>query len=296
MQVVLFTKFLEGMSIEQMGETVKDLGYDGFDLAVRSRHAVNPDNIADALPTAMTHWNRLGLRCPMITLGTEANDPDAPETIHVFEAAGAAGIPLIKIGYFPFPPEADYWSLIDEARARLKGFIRLAARTGVKAVYHTHSGSVLGSNCAGLTHLLRDFDPEHLGAYVDMGHMAVEGEDVQMGLSMVRGHLCVIGAKDARFVRVNDADEPAPWGKHFVYLGQGAAAWKPALRLLHSWKFKGPFTVHTEYTLDREIMRAVGGVDSSSAALEMRERGRVADLQFLRDSWAEVVADATSAN
>jgi sugar phosphate isomerase/epimerase len=289
MQVVLFTKFFEGMPVETMGDLAAKLGYDGFDLAVRPGHAIDPANVATALPPAVERWRQQGLACSMISLSTDAIDPDAPETVATFEAAGAAGVPLIKIGYFSFKAGDDYPEVLGRARDSLERFSRLAQRTGVRAMYHTHNGPLLGSNCAGLLHLLRGFDPQHLGAYVDMGHLATGGEDVRMGLSMVRPWLAAIGAKDARFAKMDEADA-APWAQHFVYLGEGAADWPAALRLLHSWDFAGPFTVHTEYTLDQEVTQTVGGVDRSAAAEEMREHGRTADLQFLRDAWSALNA------
>ncbi len=289
MQVVLFTKFFEGMPVEKMGDLAAELGYDGFDLAVRPGHAVSPENVTTALPAAIKQWRRQGLACSMISLSTDAIDPDASETVATFRAAGECGVPLVKIGYFPFKSGDDYPDVVGRARESLEGFSRLAERTGVRAMYHTHNGPLLGSNCAGLLHLLEGFDPAHLGAYVDLGHLATGGEEVAMGLSMVRPWLAAIGAKDARFAPVDDPDA-APWARHFVYLGEGAADWPAALRLLHSWDFAGPFTVHTEYTLDPEITRTVGGVDRSAAAEEMRVHGRTADLQFLRDAWAALDA------
>ncbi|MDP6349639.1 MAG: sugar phosphate isomerase/epimerase [Chloroflexota bacterium] len=290
MQVVLFTKFFEGMPVEAMGDLAAKFGYDGFDLAVRPGHAIDPANVTTALAPAVEHWRRQGLDCPMISLSTDAIDPDDPATVATFRAAGESGVPLVKIGYFPFEGGSDYPAVVEAARATLGRFSELAQRTGVRAMYHTHNGPLLGSNCAGLLHLLEGFDPVHVGAYVDMGHLATGGEDVAMGLSMVRLWLAAIGAKDARFAPVDDPDA-APWPRHFVYLGEGAADWPAALRLLHSWDFTGPFTVHTEYTLDQEVTRTVGGVDRSVAAEEMREHGRTADLRFLRDAWASLNTD-----
>ncbi len=288
MQAVIFTKMFQELNVEQTGERAQALGFDGLDLAVRPGFCVNPSNAPDALPDAVAVWSDMGLATPLISLAVDANDPDDPETRGVFEAAGKARVESIKIGYFPFSVGDDYWSLVASARRALEGFAKLSEQTGVKSVCHTHSGPNLGSNSAGLMHLLRDFDPESLGGYVDMGHMAVEGEDAEMGLAMVRNHLAAIGAKDARFIELDNPDAPAPWGKHFVFAGQGATPWKQVLGLLHSWRFEGPFSVHGEYTSDQSVIATVGGLDTGDEAHRLRQEGIVADLKFLKGLWAEV--------
>ena len=189
MQLVRFTKFWEDLDARQLGERARDLGYDGLDLAVRDGHAISADNVAAELPGAVRAWREIGVDCPMISSSTDLIDPAAADAVALFEAAAAAGVPRIKIGYFKFNPCESFEDLWSMARGRLDGFERLSRRTGVQTMYHTHSGQCLGSNCAGLRHLLQGYDPQHVGAYVDLGHMAINGEDVQMGLAMLRDRL-----------------------------------------------------------------------------------------------------------
>ena len=44
MQIVVFTKIFQELDVQQTGDTVRDLGFDGFDLAVRPGHCVSPQN------------------------------------------------------------------------------------------------------------------------------------------------------------------------------------------------------------------------------------------------------------
>ena len=282
MQLVRFTKFWEALSIRQLGERASDLGYDGLDLAVRDGHAINAGNVINALPAAVRAWRDLGVDCPMISASTDLIDPAADEAVTLFEAAAAAGVPRIKIGYFKFNPGDSFDELWTLARRRLEGFERLSRRTGVQTLYHTHSGQCLGSNCAGLRHLLQDYDPEHVGAYVDLGHLAINGEDVQMGLAMLRGRLSAIGGKDARHFPDRRPDRRASFADGFVLLGQGAAEWPEAMALLKAWDFNGPITVHTEYTSDQDVISTVGAGEYTAEAIALRARGEVEDLAYLR--------------
>ena len=154
MQLVRFTKFWEDLSVRQLGERARELGYDGLDLAVRDGHPINIDNVTDELPGAVRAWRELGVDCSMISSSTDLIDPDAADAVTLFEAAAAAGVPRIKMGYFKFTPGDSFEELWSLARRRLDGFERLSRRTGVQTMYHTHSGQCLGSNCAGMRHLL----------------------------------------------------------------------------------------------------------------------------------------------
>ncbi len=282
MQLVRFTKFWEDLSVRQLGERARELGYDGLDLAVRDGHPINIDNVTDELPGAVRAWRELGVDCPMISSSTDLIDADAADAVTLFEAAAAAGVPRIKMGYFKFTPGDSFEELWSLARRRLDGFERLSRRTGVQTMYHTHSGQCLGSNCAGMRHLLQDYDPRQVGAYVDLGHLAINGEDVQIGLAMLRDRLSAIGGKDARHFPDERPDRRARFADGFVLLGQGAAEWPEAIELLKAWGFSGPITIHTEYTTDQEVIGTVGAGEYTPEAIALRARGEVEDLAYLR--------------
>lgn len=283
MQLVRFTKFWDDLDVRRLGERARDLGYDGLDLAVRDGHAITPANVTKELPDAVRAWRDLGVDCPMISSSTDLIDPDATDAVTLFEAAAAAGVPRIKIGYFKFSSGTSFEELWSLARRRLEGFEQLSRRTGVQTLYHTHSGQCLGSNCAGMRHLLQDYDPQQVGAYVDLGHLAINGEDVQIGLAMLRDRLSAIGGKDARHFPDERPDRRARFADGFVLLGQGAAEWPEAIALLKSWGFNGPITVHTEYTTDQDVIGTVGAGEYTPEARALRARGEVEDLAYLRE-------------
>ena len=288
MKIVLFSKFHETFQPRELGEFLRGVGYDGIDLAVRRGHPVNPQNVGTSLPEAVRLWADMSLTCEMLTVEPDLIDPSSADSVAIYEAAAEAGIPLVKTGFFNYLPGDDYWQKVADARRALEGFVRLGERTGVKTIYQNHSGNCLGSNCAGLMHLIQGFDPNWIGVYVDGGHMAIDGEDVEMGLAMCNGYLTVIGAKDARDIPDERPDAPAPYGSAFVFLGQGAAHWPRLLRTAKASGFDGPISVGTEYTEDQKVMFTVGGKDLSDQAASRRAVGLVEDLRFLRREWVRV--------
>jgi sugar phosphate isomerase/epimerase len=280
-QIVLNSKFFRALDIRALGDRARQLGFDGIDVMIRPGHPVHPGNIATALPEAVTVWADQGLTCPLASAPVTLVDPDAPEVECVYAGCAAAGVPRLKIGFFPFTPGADYWALVGTAREALAGFARLSERYGVQTVYQVHSGPLLGSNCAGLMHLLRGFDPVRLGAYPDLGHMVLDGEDYAMGLAMLGEHLSIVGVKDAYHAPRLAGSEP-PFLPRFVPLGRGAVNWRRALGALRARGFDGAFSVHTEYEFDESIMRQVGYADATPPKLEEWAQS---DAAYLRRMW-----------
>src|SRR5712691_2386658 len=171
MRYVYFTKMLQTLDLAGLVAFFKEVGLDGADLAVRPGYPVNPDNALTELPRAVKVFKDEGLVIGLVTAPTTLNDPESAVARTLFDACGKAGVPAMKIGYFPY--QGGFDAALSDARKRLAGFARLATKTGVRACYHTHSGNYLGSNGAGLRLLLQDLDAHHVGAFLDTGHTAV---------------------------------------------------------------------------------------------------------------------------
>ncbi len=90
-------------------------------------------------------------------------------------------------------------------------------------------------------------DEIHFREAADFGHMALDGEDIAMGLSMVREYLCAIGVKDGFHSHKPDA-EPA-YEHQFAKLGEGSVHWRTAVRALSEAGFTGPWSIHTNTKL-----------------------------------------------
>ena len=61
MRLIVFSKMLKEKSIAELVDLAQRHGYNGYDLAVRPGHPVNPDNAAQALPQAAAQMAQAGL-------------------------------------------------------------------------------------------------------------------------------------------------------------------------------------------------------------------------------------------
>ena len=256
MEIILFTKFLKGHRVEEIGEIARGIGVDGLDLAIRQGQCVNPENARDTLAGAVTSWQGYGLTVPMATLEGKWVDPMLPELQQVFAACGDAGIPCIKLGYWGWQPAQHYWDGVDAIRRSLDQFQQLGQRYGVCSLIHTHSGNYYASNASGAMQLVNGFDPRYVAVYLDPAHLALDGEYLPMGLDIVRDYLRMVGVKNARHVPVFSAKRTG-WVTDFCALQEGLVNWKEAIRLLHGMGYDGPLSFHAEYTARESWPEAV---------------------------------------
>jgi sugar phosphate isomerase/epimerase len=240
MRYVYFTKTLQALDVPGLVAFCKDVGLDGVDLAVRPGYPVTPDNALTELPKAVQAFRDAGLTVGLVTAATSLNDPSSRAARTLFEACAKAGVPAVKIGYFPYRGKVE--AALTEARRRLAAFAALAAQTGVRACYHTHSGNYLGNNGAALRLLLADLDPHHVGAFVDTGHVAVNGGPIRLELDWVRTWLTLVAIKDMVWERVKDE-----WRHRVVPAGEGVVRWPEVAEGLKDCHFKGTVSLHAEY-------------------------------------------------
>jgi sugar phosphate isomerase/epimerase len=263
MEYVLFSKCLQGLTLEQQIEALKAMGADGVDFTVRPGYPVTPENVATELGPAAAKVRAADLTIPMVTTPTDLTDPKAACAEPLYRACGEARIGMVKVGYWPAPTEG-YWQAVDRMKAGVEGFAKLGDRYGVVTLLHTHSGLNMGLNAAAVMHILRDFDPKRVGAYVDVGHLAVCGEPPALAFAMTEPWLAAVGIKDMSRVRT-------PEGKVQVrqaIMGEGFVDWPGTMKWLVAHDFGGPLTFHSEFPAD---------------SLEQRLTQNTKDIAFLRD-------------
>jgi sugar phosphate isomerase/epimerase len=241
---VFFTKLIREQSIPQVAATLRDLGMDGADLCVRDGYPVTPSTARAALKPAVERLAQDGLSVPLVTAPTDLTDASSADAENLFAACHDAGVPNIKLGYFAYRRDGDYWAQVDAARKQIEGFARLATRFGVKACLHTHSGSNLGLNASAAMHLAKGFTPAQVGVYLDQGHLNVCGEPPAMAVDIVREYLCLAAIKDSVLL------PKAADGKRrsqFLPVGAGTVEWDEVLRALLRVGFAGAISLHSEY-------------------------------------------------
>lgn len=247
MKLILFSKMLKEKSVPELADLALQLGLEGYDLCVRPGYPVSPDNAATELVKAVRLLGERGLAIPMVTGNFDLLLPDHPTATPLLAAMEQAEVRLLKLGYFGFDPlKQDYWQEVDRIRRALEGWEKLGASHGVKVCYHTHSHRCMGLNAGMMAHLLKGFDPRHIGAYLDPGHLVVEGEEFAVALAILKEYLSIVALKDVWRRRVEKNGHGAAQNE-WVEAGQGMVDWGTVFADLNRSGFAGPLSVHCEF-------------------------------------------------
>ena len=259
MKLIVFSKLLKELSIPTLIELAHRHGFDGYDLCVRPGYPVSPEDAAETLPAAVRQMEAAGLFVPLVTGPTNLTDPRQEEAESLLAALAAAGVPRLKLGYFRFDPAQPYWTQVESARQTLENWEILGRIYGVQVCYHTHSGNLLGLNAAALMHLLQGRDPAYIGAYLDPGHFAVNGEPFALGLAMAREYLSILSFKDVLVERVEvngpstgSGQRPGKGKVCWVPAGEGVVDWRSVFGELKRTGFDGPASLHCEFEVPAE--------------------------------------------
>ena len=239
-----FTKIFPGVEVDQLIAAAHDCGIEGFDVCLRGGFPINPQNVGAKLPDACRRIRAAGLDVPMISGEGGLLSPDDPTAVPILAAMDEAGVRLLKLGYYRFDPlTQNYWDEVGKARKAMAGWENLARRYHVKVCYHTHAG-LMFCNCATLMHLLKDFDPQWIGAYIDPGHMRIEGEPFPLGTAIVSDCLCAVGLKDVALAREPKDGHGHAVASFGVSAGEGMVDWTEVFGVLGRLGFAGPLSVH----------------------------------------------------
>lgn len=249
MQFVMFSKMLHEYDVDQLGDAIKGIGFDGVDLTVRPGGHIEPQDAKRDLPEAVQILRGKGLTVPMLTTGiTAASSPNAEDII---ATAAQLDIRLLKLGYWQYEGFGAGKKQLDAARKDLDSLAPIAAKHDVTLCLHTHSGDFLTATPAQMLILLANRDLRYFGTYVDLGHLTVEGglSGWKMGLDLLSDRIKIVAAKGMGWWYVPGfADERGEWRRVMLPLEDSMVRWDEAFGYLKQIGFDGPVSLHSEYS------------------------------------------------
>lgn len=242
-QFGVFTKPWRTQSIEELGEFIAGLGFDGIEFPLRPGYQVEPENAEKGLPELVAKLSQFGLKVFSVASTTDEG---------VFAGCAEAGIPIIRI-MAAFDLERGYLVCEEEKKEELQRVVSLCEKYGVKVGVQHHYGPMV-SNSMELRHLVEPFDPKYIGAIWDAAHSALAGEEPEQGLDIVWSHLCMVNLKNAFYLRTNGPEaEEAQWDRYFTTGNQGLASWPRIARYLKKRNYEGVICLTAEYTQEDKV-------------------------------------------
>ena len=285
--IVYFSKHLQWLNWEQMAETAAELGFDGIDLTVREGGHVLPERVKEDLPKVARIVRKAGLDIPMITAGIV--DIHSPHAEAIIRTASELGIHRYRWGWFSWSDTAKAPDLANflarrektsailinvperlvELKKRVAELEELNQKFNVCAMYHNHSGSMVGASVWDLWVLLKDFDARWVSSNFDIGHATVEGglggwvNSTRLMAPFIRG----TAIKDFKWER----NAKGEWEPQWCPLGEGMVNFGAFFAMLKEAGFSGPVQLHTEYPL--------GGIEDGARILTLEKSTVLASIR-----------------
>lgn len=240
MNLSVTTVMLPRWTLAETFHRLAEAGYNGVELRCRyyrgdpdaepsfwGRHVadVSPDNLVDRAEDIRALVAGTGVRVVALASAVSLGDWEHLEKL----ATGAKAVdpdrpPMIRVGAARYDRAQPYLPQFLRARAGFAELVEWARERGVKILYEIHVGTV-AVTASRAYELLRDLDPQHIGAIYDVPNMCRVGlEDTRMGLEILGPYLAHCHIGNGRPV----AGEPkeagiVPWSWDFCDLQSGLA-------------------------------------------------------------------------
>ena len=238
-----FSKHLPDLGWSDLGKAVKDAGFDGVDLTVRTGGHVLPERAAEDLPRAIDTITARGVKVPMVT--TELTSPTAPTAKPLLQAAAKSGVRYFKTGYWRYSTSPDVRAQVTAAGEALVGLAALARDCGIELGFHNHA-AYIGAALWDIAPAMDRLDPRWAGYYFDPRHAVAEGGGGawKAAVHLVSPRLKMVALKDCFWTKGSKG-----WVIEDCPLGQGMVDWSWMGAALRTARFSGPISVHLEYEI-----------------------------------------------
>jgi len=233
---------------------VKACGYDGIEWTVRPKGFIEPSLAPKYLKSAKLAAERNGLKAESLVVSILRGDD--PMAYDIVSAAADAGFKSFRGAYFRYDPKSTMQANLDGIRRGFESLERLARRTGVKACYQNHSTSnpkveLFGSVVWDLAHILKDFNPEHVGVQYDVMHAQAEtGPSWMHSVGIVAPWIDILCLKDFWFEP--NPRNPKMWRRHLCPAGEGIVPWERYRGILEQYSIRPRYTVHFDYDFPKD--------------------------------------------
>ena len=268
--VCTFTKSLQFLDYEKLGEALAKIGFTAADLSVRNGGHVFPKNVKTDLPKAIKALQRSGVSVPMMV--SDIIDPDNPETEIVLGTAAESGIKYYRMGYLSYDKGISVMDNLDVHRKTFEKLEKMNRKFNIHGCYQNHSGTRIGGPVWDLYTLVKDLDPAFIGVQYDIRHAVVEGGvSWPLGMKLLSPWIKTCVMKDFIWKNVNDK-----WRIVNVPLGDGMVDFDAYFTEYKTLGISGPVDIHYEYDL--------GGAESGSRNPTM-SLDKISDLMAIDLKW-----------
>jgi sugar phosphate isomerase/epimerase len=245
----VFTKPWQKQPLTDVCALVHDMGFDAVELTVRPGYQVTPETMTKGLPEAVKIFADNGVRITSLAV-----EPDE----RTIAAAAENNVRLLREN--ARSTKEGYLATEAKMQREYDALVPLLDKYKVTLGVQNHSGPFVANNASGLRALIGKYDPKHVGAVLDFGHCALQGENPENAVDIIWSRLVMVNFKNAIWRATTPPDaEYQKWISNWVAGNKGLANWPLAMSILKKRGYKGVITLTAEYTDKQAVDELVRG-------------------------------------
>ncbi len=275
-KVCVFSKCLQFLNYEELGNTIAKLGFDGVDLTVRKGGHVLPENVKSDLPKAVKALRKAGVDAPMIVTGI--NDAGHQFTEQILGTASDLGIKYYRMGSYGYDNKLPVFQNLDNFKRKLEQLEKINRKYNINGGYQNHSGpwGFMGGAVWDLHYILKDFAPGYIGVQYDVAHSTVEGGySWALALKIIEPWINSLAIKDFLWEKGEKR-----WEATWYPLGEGMVDFKKYADEASALLASKPITIHCEYDLGGAELGKINPTMPTEEIYKYLKK----DLQYLRNN------------
>lgn len=240
----LFSKCLHFLDYQELAATASALGLQGFDLTVRPRGHVEPENFERDLPAAIKAINEAGTSCEMMV--TSIVSTENQHDYEMLALARSLGIKSYRLGSLKYDPNLSAMESVELYKVQLASLAEWNREIGIIGMYQNHSGERnFGASVWDVYLATRDLDSDVLGIQFDVRHATTEGgRNWPDSFRLVRPQIRSLAIKDFKWAEVD-----GKWRLVNTPIGEGMIDFSRYFRMLKDAGMNYPISLHCEYDL-----------------------------------------------
>ena len=174
---------------------------------------------------------------------------------------------------------AVYIFNLEKYKPVFKALSVINEKYNIHGAYQNHAGTRLGGPVWDLYRVLEGLNPDWIGCQYDIRHAVVEGGNSwPLGLQLIKPYVRCVDVKDFRWEKVKGI-----WKTIHVPLGEGMVDIGKFLGYLKEFEFKGPISLHIEYSMFNENEKSLSMGQKRKIAMGYMKH----DMAYLKEKMSE---------
>ena len=252
----VFTKPWKNISLEELGELVGKMGFDGVEYPLRDGYQVQPSDGAKGIKRLSDALAGFGLSVGSIAGGIDVKFTNDNKVTGVneelFAGCGEAGVKIIRICQ-GLDKNIGFFENLEQIRRTYDAVVPFCEKYGVTVGVQMHCNACISSSAETYV-LLKDYNPKHIAAVWDSGHNGLTGTEACFALDTVWDMLCMVNFKAAYWkLKTGPEKEEASWDSYWTTGIHGLGSWREAVDHLKKRGYAGIVCMPAEYSDEANV-------------------------------------------